>query len=62
MNVNECMSYEYSDTQNILSSLARSHQSEEKFALKIAAENATRFFDFHRVTDNFDPSLNFPNI
>jgi hypothetical protein len=34
------MSYEYSDTQNILNSLARSHQSdEEKISLKIAAKS-----------------------
>jgi hypothetical protein len=33
------MSYEYSDTQNILNSLARSHQSEEEeISLKIAAK------------------------
>jgi hypothetical protein len=38
MNVNEWMSYEYSDTRNILDSLARSHQSEEKIALKITAK------------------------
>jgi hypothetical protein len=42
MNVNEWMSYEYSDAQNILISLARSHQSEEeKISLKIAAETVS---------------------